>query len=131
VVNQGAAHQLRRLLVRRHNLFAATVRERGDGRRRRDTRLNLMITVDFGVWLIAGGFADGFSFHRWLHVKIVLVTGLRRRGTERLFNGNGLAGLLCSGSPFAAPPETGSFTGHRRQRLGTQADVSTSTLLSG
>ncbi len=35
----------------------------------------MVLTVGFGIWLIfAGGFADGFGFHRWLHVKIALVT---------------------------------------------------------
>jgi protoporphyrinogen IX oxidase len=35
----------------------------------------MVFTVGFGTWLIfAGGFAEGFRFHHWLHVKIVLVT---------------------------------------------------------
>lgn len=35
----------------------------------------MVFTVGLGIWLIfAGGFADGFGFHRWLHVKLLLVT---------------------------------------------------------
>jgi putative membrane protein len=37
----------------------------------------MVLSVGLGVWLIfAGGFADGFRFHRWLHVKVALVACL-------------------------------------------------------
>jgi len=34
----------------------------------------LFLTVGLGVWVVvAGGFWEGFRFHRWLHVKLLLV----------------------------------------------------------
>ncbi len=34
----------------------------------------MVLSIAFGIWLVfAGGFAEGFRFHRWLHVKITLV----------------------------------------------------------
>jgi putative membrane protein len=37
----------------------------------------MVLTVVLGTWLIfAGGFAETFRFHRWLHVKIALVAVL-------------------------------------------------------
>ena len=37
----------------------------------------MFLAIGLGIWLIfAGGWADAFGFHHWLHAKIVLVAAL-------------------------------------------------------
>ena len=68
---------LPRLFVNHAMVTAAATRERLVIMARKLFRFVtpfMVLTLGLGAWLVVeGGFWSGFSFHRWLHVKIALV----------------------------------------------------------